>query len=81
MKVFSQLIEQVGAAIRPHIGALLDQLPRVWAEANGESMSLLCCAIVATLTHTVSSLGEVSIQLHPFLIPVISTATDVKLVS
>ena len=81
MKVFSQLIEQVGVTIRPHIGALLEQLPQVWAEASGESSSMLCCAIVATLTHTVASLGGLSLQLHPFLLPVISTATDVKLVS
>ena len=81
MKVFSQLIEQVGVTIRPHIGALLEQLPQVWEEASGESSSMLCCAIVSTLTHTVASLGALSSQLHPFLLPVISTATDVKLVS
>lgn len=78
MKVFSQLIEQVGVAVRPHIGSLLEQIPGLWAEAGGENSSILQCAIIATLTIIVNSLGELSSQLHPFLLPIIQYSTDIK---
>ena len=80
MKVFSQLIEQVGVAVRPHIGSLLEQIPGLWAEAGGENSSILQCAIIATLTIIVNSLGELSSQLHPFLVPIIQYSTDIKTV-
>ena len=80
MKVFSLLIEQMGEAVCPHVSSLLEQLPRVWSEAQGHSMGLLRCAIIVTLTHIVSSLGEASVQLQSFLCQVAYGATNVKLV-
>lgn len=83
MTVFSQLIERVGSAIQPYIGALLEHIPHIWAEVQrgGDNSSILHCVIITTLSHMVRSLGSLSIQLHPFVIPVIHQATDVKQVS
>lgn len=81
MNVFSQLIERVGTSIQPYIGSLLEQIPRIWMETCCDNSSLLQSVIISTLSHTVCSLGPLSVQLHPFLIHVIQGATDVKQVS
>lgn len=81
MKVFSQMIEMVGQDVRPHVGSLLEQVPRLWSEAEGDNSSLLQCVIIATLTHVVNSLGELSVQLHSFLLPIINYSIDMQRVS
>ena len=78
MKVFSQLIEQVGIGVRPHIGSLLEQIPSLWSEAEGDNSSLLQCVIITTLTHVVNSLGALSTELHPFLLPIIQYSIDMN---
>ena len=78
MKAFSQLIEQVGVAVRPHIGSLLEQIPGLWAEAEGDNSSILQCVIISTLTHVINSLGDLSSQLHHFVLPIIQHSIDMQ---
>ena len=81
MKVFSQLIEQVGTGVRPHLGSLLEQMPRLWAESGGDNASLLQCVIICTLTHVVNSLGQLSMELHPFMLPIVNYSIDMDKVT
>lgn len=72
------LIERVGSSIQPYIGSLLELIPHMWMETLGDNSSLLRSIIIGTLTHTINSLGSLSIQIHSFVIPVIQGATDIK---
>lgn len=81
LNVLSLLMERMGVAIQPHVSALLQHMPQLWAESEHQSASMLRCVILSTLTNMTRSLGPVSAQLHSFLLPVIQFATDVKMVS
>ncbi|XP_019852787.1 PREDICTED: importin-11-like isoform X2 [Amphimedon queenslandica] len=78
MNTFCVLIERVGTDIQPYVGSLLELIPHMWVETQGDNSSLLRSVIITTLSHTVCSLGHFSSQLHPFLIHVINGATDTK---
>ncbi|XP_065567259.1 importin-11-like [Artemia franciscana] len=74
LNVISLMIELVGAEIKPYVGGLIQFLPALW-EAS-EQHNMLRCSIISTLVHIVKGLGEFSIELGSFLIPVIHYATD-----
>lgn len=80
LNVLSLLMERMGSAIQPHVAALLQHMPQLWAESEHQSASMLRCVILSALTNITCSLGAVSAQLHSFVLPVIQFATDVKLV-
>lgn len=81
LNVLSLLMERMGVAIQPHVSALLQHMPQLWAESEHQSASMLRCVILSTLTNIIRSLGAVSAQLHNFVLPIIQFATDVKMVS
>lgn len=81
LNVLSLLMERMGVAIQPHVSALLQHMPQLWAESEHQSASMLRCVILSTLTNITRSLGPVSAQLHSFVLPIIQFATDVKMVS
>lgn len=81
LNVLSLLMERMGVAIQPHVSALLQHMPQLWAESEHQSASILRCVILSTLTNITRSLGQVSAQLHNFVLPIIQFATDVKMVS
>ena len=81
LNVLSLLMERMGVAIQPHVSALLQHLPQLWAESEDQSASMLRCIILSTLTNITHSLGPVSAQLHNFTLPIIQFATDIKVVS
>lgn len=81
LNVLSLLMERMGVAIQPHVSALLQHLPQLWAESEDQSASMLRCVILSTLTNITRSLGAVSAQLHNFTLPVIHFTTDVTIVS
>ena len=81
MNVFSLLIERIGSSVQPYIGSLIEQIPRIWSETQGDNASMLHCVIISMLSHLVKSLGALSVQLHPFLVHIIRQATDIKQVS
>ena len=81
LNIISLLMERVGPAIQPHVPTLLQALPTLWAESGEQNCSLLRSIIINTLTNITKSLGGASMGLHDFILPVISLATDVKVVS
>lgn len=81
LNVLSLLMERMGVAIQPHVSALLQHMPQLWAESEHQSASMLRCVILSTLTNITRSLGPVSAQLHSFALPIIQFATDVNAVS
>lgn len=80
LNIISLLMERVGPAIQPHVPTLLQALPTLWAESGEQNCSLLRSIIISTLTNITKSLGGASMGLHDFILPVISLATDVKVV-
>ena len=76
----SLLVERTGPSIQPHLSALLEYMPQLWAESAADNASMLCCIILSTLNNVVKGLGALSPALHGFLLPVIQLATDVKAV-
>ena len=74
--VISSVVEHVDRAIQPHVGALVQQLPNLWGEGGGED--LVQGAIIDMLQMLVRSLGPLSVQLHPMLLPIVDMATDIK---
>ena len=81
LNVLSLLMDRMGASIRPHISALLQYMPQLWAEsAQQQNSSMLRCVILTTLTNIVKGLGPLSSGLHSFILPVIQLATDSKTV-
>ncbi|CAG0893849.1 unnamed protein product [Darwinula stevensoni] len=76
LHIMSYIIERVGSAIRPYISGLVQYLPMVWEDSAEHNM--LRCAILTTLVHIVQSLGTLSEQLRPFLIPALYLATDLR---
>ena len=82
LNVLSLLMDRMGASIRPHISALLQYMPQLWAESGQQlNASMLRCVILTTLTNIVKGLGPLSSGLHSFILPVIQLATDSKTVS
>jgi len=81
LNVLSLLIDRMGATIQPHISALLQYMPQLWAESGQQNSSMLRCVILTTLTNIVKGLGPLSSGLHSFILPVIQLATDSKMVS
>ena len=81
LNVLSLLMERMGVAIQPHVSALLQHMPQLWAESEHQSASMLRCVILSTLTNITNSLGSVSAQLHNFVLPIIQFATNVHAVS
>ncbi|XP_038076376.1 importin-11-like [Patiria miniata] len=76
LHVLSFIIERVEAQIRPYASSLAQYLPLLWEESSEHNM--LRCAILSTLVHLVQGLGTLSVQLYPFLLPIIQFSTDVS---
>ncbi|XP_022099682.1 importin-11-like [Acanthaster planci] len=76
LHVLSFIIERVEAQIRPYASSLAQYLPLLWEESSEHNM--LRCAILSTLVHLVQGLGSLSVQLYPFLLPIIQFSTDVS---
>ena len=81
LNVLSLLMERMGEAIKPHVAALLQYMPQLWAESSDQNSSLLRCVILNTLNNIIKGLGSISFELYGFVLPVIQLATDVKNVS
>ncbi|CAG9463738.1 unnamed protein product [Pedinophyceae sp. YPF-701] len=69
------VIERQGEDIRPHAGGLLEMLPQVWAEADGQP--LLRMQVLVALGRLVSALGPASGQALPVVLPLLRVALDV----
>ncbi|XP_066567527.1 importin-11 [Amia ocellicauda] len=76
LHVISCVIERVSMQIRPYVGCLVQYLPLLWKQS--EEHNMLRCAILTTLVHLVQGLGAESMNLYPFLLPVIQLSTDVS---
>ncbi|XP_071964409.1 importin-11-like isoform X2 [Antedon mediterranea] len=76
LHVLSFVIERSGACVQPHVSHLVQYLPLLWEESSEHDM--LRCAILSTLVHLVQSLGTLSVNLYPFLIPIIKFSTDLN---
>ncbi|XP_033099251.1 importin-11-like [Anneissia japonica] len=76
LHVLSFVIERSGTCVQPHVSHLVQYLPLLWEESSEHDM--LRCAILSTLVHLVQSLGSLSVNLYPFLIPIIKFSTDLN---
>ena len=74
-------MDRMGTTIQPHVSALLQYMPQLWAESAQQNSSMLRCVILTTLTNIVKGLGPLSAGLHSFILPVIQLATDSKTVA
>jgi len=81
LNVLSLLVEIMGEAVQPHVEAILQALPGLWAESGEKNATVLRSVIMMTLTNITKSLQGTSAEMHEFTLPVIRLATDVKSVS
>ena len=70
----------MGPHIQPHVSTLLQCLPSLWRDSSLDNSSLVRIGILTTLTNIVHGLGELSVQLHDFILPVVHLATDISTV-
>nr|XP_002125631.1 importin-11-like [Ciona intestinalis] len=76
LHVLSFVIERLGSQVTSCMQQLASILPPIWA--TSESHNMLRCAVVTTLVNLVVGLRGESTNLHPFLLPVIHTCTDIS---
>ncbi|EDV27067.1 uncharacterized protein TRIADDRAFT_22262 [Trichoplax adhaerens] len=76
LSVISTMIDRVGSQITPFSSELMQYLPQLWQDS--EEHNMLRCSILCTLTVLIQALKSSSVQLYPFLLPVIQFSTDVE---
>ncbi|KAL8418012.1 hypothetical protein RB594_001571 [Gaeumannomyces avenae] len=69
------LVSRMDSSARQVGDALMETLPKLWAEA-GEESYMLKQSILAILSTLVNSVGADSQRYHPFMVPLIAQAMD-----
>jgi len=68
------LIERLGEKVRPYANTILEMIPVLWEQADGQS--LLRVQLVQSLQHLVSALGDGCHMAYPILLPLLRYCTD-----
>ncbi len=86
LQCVSAAVELMGARVRPHLGAVADALPRVWAAVQGRyegegtgALARLLSSLIAMLAHLVAKLGAAAAAepaVAAVALPLVRHATD-----
>lgn len=75
LHLLSIFIERMHRVILPYVPTLMQYVPALWNQSNDEHM--IRNSIIVALTKLVDTMGEDSVSIHNFVLPLIKYATDI----